>query len=58
MNIWSEFLDGVKNKYREITQQEAMKLARTGKKTEWETFVNKLKNSFQNLCRVFEQVEK
>ncbi len=58
MNIWSEFLDGVKNKYREITQQEAMKLARTGKKTEWEAFVNKLKNSFQNLCRVFEQVEK
>ncbi len=58
MNIWSEFLEGVKSKYREITQQEAIKLARDGKKTEWEIFVNKLMNSFQQLCRVFEQVEK
>lgn len=58
MNVWSDFLEGVKTKYRELSQKEALMLADKNLKTEWERFVDELKERFHKLARAFEQVGK
>lgn len=59
MDIWSEFLEGLANgKYQELTPEEVSHLCESGDKPEWQVFIEELKNKYNRLCAIYQQVKK
>lgn len=57
VTIWSDFLEGVANgKYKELTQEEAQKLFESGEKSEWQQFLEELRNKYKRLSSIYQQM--
>ena len=57
MDVWSEFLIGLKSIYIEITPEEAKRLTIMNAKTNWQVFLEELQKKYVTLARTYEQVK-
>jgi hypothetical protein len=57
MDVYSLFLLGLRDKYVELTPEEARALMIEGKKTEWQKYLEMLQKKYVELSRVYEQVD-
>ncbi len=57
MDVYSLFLLGLRDKYVELTPEEARALMIEGKKTEWQQYLEMLQKKYVELSRVYEQVD-
>lgn len=57
MEIWSDFLEGVANgKYKELSPEEVQKLFESGKKSEWQQFIEELRTKYIRLASIYQQM--
>ena len=59
MDVWSEFLEGIASDiFQELTAEEVRLQCESGQKTQWQVFVEELREKYKRLCGIYQQAAK